>query len=217
MTWQLAVEVVGALLFVDFFSGLVHWFEDQYGTRNMHPWIVEYIVKPNRLHHIYPRRVVHCPRWISLAQGVGPAIVFFPMTILVLGWRMGLIATAMSTIPNFVHKWNHMRDSERPRLVKLLQACYILQGPSHHHTHHVNRTDTAYCVVTPFLNPVLDAINFWRGVEWLIFAVTGRRANDPDEPHAYYRVHGGKIQEYQLAEGIWTEWPDFEKYQRPVR
>jgi len=183
----------------------------------MPDWVVQKIVKPNRLHHIYPRKVVHCPRWISMLQGFGPAVVFLPLTIAFLGWRMGLIATTLSLFPNFVHKWNHMRDSERPRFVKILQSLYIIQGPRHHNSHHVNRTDTAYCVVTPVLNPILDGLKFWRILESLIFFVTGRRANDPDEPYRYYRLQGGKVEEVQAPDGTWMEWPDFERYQRPVR
>lgn len=210
-------QILGAVLYVDFFSGLVHWFEDQYGSDRMPRWVVESIVRPNRLHHIYPRKVVHCPRWISIAQGVGPAILFFPVTITLLGWKTGLIASVLSTLPNFVHKWNHQRDSERPGLVKALQAMYLLQAPRHHHAHHVGKTDIAYCVVTPFLNPVLDAIGFWRGLERLIFLVTGVPPNPPEEPHRYYRVENGRVMEFQFAEGVWREWPDFERYQQPVR
>lgn len=215
--WETLGQLVVAILFVDFFSGLVHWFEDQYGSERMPRWVVEYIVRPNRLHHIYPRRVVHCPRWISIAQGMGPAILFFPLTISLLGWRTGLMASVLSALPNFVHKWNHERDAERPALVKLLQSLYILQAPRHHHAHHVGKTDIAYCVVTPFLNPVLDGINFWRGVEWIIWRLTGIDANPPEEPQRFYRVENGTVMEFEFDTGRWREWPDFDYYQRPVR
>lgn len=214
--WATVFQVVGAVLFVDFFSGLVHWFEDQYGHERMPAWVVKHVVRPNRLHHIYPRKVVHCPRWISIAQGVGPAIVFFPVTIAVFGWKMGIITSCMSAIPNFVHKWNHQRDSERPGWVKALQACRIVQSPSEHHSHHAGQSDTAYCVVTPLLNPILDGIGFWRGVEWAIEKTFGLKANPPEEPHRFYRVEQGKVMEFMFDRGEWREWPDFERYQRPV-
>jgi len=210
-------EFVAAFLIVDFASGVVHWFEDQYGSMRMPRWVVKYIVKPNRLHHIYPRAVVHCPRWISVAQGVGPGIVFLPFLFVFLGWRLSLFALLLAALPNFVHKWNHQRDSERPTVVKLLQRLYLLQSPRHHHGHHVGRTDVAYCVVTPFLNPILDAVGFWRRLESLIRLVTGIEANGPEEPQLYYRVEGGRVMEYHFEKKTWAEWPHFERYQRPVR
>ena len=210
-------EFVVAVLLVDLASGVVHWFEDQYGSRSMPAWMVKYIVIPNRLHHIYPRAVVHCPRWISVLQGVGPGLLFMPILIAVLGWRISGVAICLAALPNFVHKWNHQRDSERPTIVKLLQRARILQGPRHHHAHHVGDTDVAYCVVTPYLNPLLDAIGFWRGLEKAIYLITRVQANSPQEPHKYFRVVSGKVMEYQFDRETWTEWPHLERYQRPVR
>ena len=78
-------------------------------------------------------------------------------------------------------------------------------------------TDVAYCVVTPYLNPLLDAIGFWRGLEKAIYLITRVQANSPQEPHKYFRVVSGKVMEYQFDRETWTDWPHLERYQRPVR
>ena len=41
--------------------------------------------------------------------------------------------------------------------------------------------DAAYCVLTGFLNPILDGCRFWRSLEWVIFAVLRVRKRDDDE------------------------------------
>ena len=39
--------------------------------------------------------------------------------------------------------------------------------------HHTNPKDVRYCPVTNALNPVLDALQFWVGLEWLLARVFG--------------------------------------------
>jgi hypothetical protein len=34
--------------------------------------------------------------------------------------------------------------------------------------HHKRPYGVRYCTTTNYLNPLLDAIGFWRGLEWLI-------------------------------------------------
>jgi hypothetical protein len=211
-------ELLFAYLFIDFCGGIVHWFEDQYLSERSNRWVVKYIVQPNRLHHIFPRKTAHCPFWISVLQGMGPGCVFIPLAALALGWGTCTYAMVFfSAIPNFIHKWNHRTESERPYAFKILQRLYLVQGPQHHNRHHTEQQDAGYCVMSPWLNPLLDRIGFWRGLEALVFTITRRRANSVAEPGRFYRLHQGQVLEYQFNDNTWTPWPHMRRYQRAVR
>ena len=49
-----------------------------------------------------------------------------------------------------------------------LQRLYVLQTPRHHGRHHQGDKNTHYCVVTTFLNPLLEEVGFWRRLEKLV-------------------------------------------------
>lgn len=55
-----------------------------------------------------------------------------------------------------------------PRPIRILQRLGILQGPAGHAVHHRLDKDTACCVITPCLNPLLDGLGFWRTLERLV-------------------------------------------------
>ena len=67
-----------------------------------------------------------------------------------------------------VHKYAHMLDHERPKLATILQKLYITQSYDEHHLHHISPHEINYCPVTPYLNPILEKVNFWRGLEYII-------------------------------------------------
>ena len=48
----------------------------------------------------------------------------------------------------------------------------LMQGFKHHARHHRAGKDTHYCVMTNYLNPVLERAHFFRSLETLIFKMT---------------------------------------------
>ena len=84
-----------------------------------------------------------------------------------LTWQL-LLFVAIGVNANEIHKWNHLPKSKRNKLVVVLQNLRLLQTPAHHKKHHVSSKDTNYCVITDYLNPALDAVQFWRILEWTI-------------------------------------------------
>jgi ubiquitin-conjugating enzyme E2 variant len=44
----------------------------------------------------------------------------------------------------------------------------VLQSQEQHASHHAQPFDTNYCVMTDWLNPVLQAVGFWPGVEAVV-------------------------------------------------
>jgi len=64
-----------------------------------------------------------------------------------------------------IHKYTHMLDSERPPCVTLLQKLWLIQGHDEHHQHHIAPHMINYCPITPYVNTILEKLNFWRRLE----------------------------------------------------
>ena len=166
------IECVVALLAVDFISGLVHWAEDTFGTETT-PVLGRWVIAPNVLHHrdasAFVTKGWFASSWdlalisllvaaVAFATGhFGPGVVLFA------------IAGANA---NEIHKWNHA-PSRAPLIARCLWAVGLLQRPNQHAWHHAHDKNTGYCVVTPFVNPVLDRVHFWRALEHLVVPFFG--------------------------------------------
>ena len=166
------IEVGVALLLVDFISGLVHWAEDTFGTETT-PVIGPWIVAPNVLHHRDAGAFVS-KGWLASSWDlalVGVAVIAVALMIGHAVLAVWLFAIAGANA-NQIHKWNHA-PGHAPWFVRGLWKSGLLQRPAHHARHHAAAKNTSYCVVTPFVNPVLDGLGFWRALERLIVPFTG--------------------------------------------
>ena len=169
----LPLQAAGVILAADFVAGLVHWFEDAY-IREDTPWVGRAIGRPNTLHHHLPRWMTRNSWWQSNRELlIGAALLVAGAAALgCLTWQILLFAVVAGNA-NEVHKWSHRTRRENGRLITLLQRLRVLQTPQHHAVHHTNPKDVRYCPVTNALNPVLDALQFWVGLEWLLARVFG--------------------------------------------
>lgn len=70
---------------------------------------------------------------------------------------------------NTVHKWAHA--DHHGSVLQFLQKYHIVLNPQHHQVHHTLPHDAYYCISCGWMNPVLRAINFWRGMERLLGAL----------------------------------------------
>ncbi len=163
----------------DFLSGVFHWLEDAYGKPTW-PIVGRHVTKPNILHHYVPRAFVTNSWFLSsrLLLAICTAIVAVTLALGVFNWMVAL-AMVLGVNANQVHKWSHRSRRENGPVVALLQRLRLVQSPAHHQRHHQQGKDSNYCVLTDFLNPVLDGLGFWRGAEWTIRRVFGvARRND---------------------------------------
>jgi hypothetical protein len=151
-------------LLADFMSGFFHWWEDRVGREDM-PFIGPQIVRPNRLHHVEPlaftyNTLLHrnAPLWIIAALISALWLALGGFSVL---WAF---ATLGGLIVNEVHRYAHRPQLAGP-LVRLLQETGAFQSPKHHAGHHRAPSDTRYCILTDWLNPVLDRIRLWEGLE----------------------------------------------------
>lgn len=58
-------------------------------------------------------------------------------------------------------------------IARFLQRIHVLQGAQHYWQHHKWPHDCNYCTLTPWMNPILDRIGLWRGIERLLIPLLG--------------------------------------------
>ena len=105
------------------------------------------------------------------AAAVGVAVAWWTG---MLTWRVGLFAALTANMDPF-HKVGHGTRKENGPVVSLLQGIRLLQTVRQHSRHHTDPKDSAYCVVTDVINPVLDRIRFWATLESFVRKTTGIR------------------------------------------
>jgi hypothetical protein len=165
--WAILGQALAGWLAADFFTGVFHWWEDRFG-REEWPVIGRWIIAPNRLHHARP---------LAFSAGGfigrnGASIV----AALVLGAAWATIAAPTvfmaatligGAISNEVHFWAH-RPAAAGGVRRVLQQIGLIQSPKAHALHHRPPHTVHFCVLTDWLNPVLEAIEFWSWVERLV-------------------------------------------------
>jgi hypothetical protein len=171
------VRATLVILLLDFVSGVVHWAMDSYGHPDS-PVMGRIYIGPNIRHHRYPRefmaRTYLQSSWDLLLVGA---------LILAAAWALGRVSwevwlfVVMGSNAILFHKWMHRTRRENGPVISLLHDLRLIQTPRHHARHHSGAKDTNYCVITVALNPLLDAVGFWRWLERavaLAFGVTPR-------------------------------------------
>lgn len=190
------IQICFVILLVDFASGLAHWFEDAYVGVDT-PLIGPSVGRLNIIHHHLPRHMVHKTYWQTSWDLIIVAVLLVSIAWLcgMLTWQVCLFA-AIGANANEFHKWAHRTRRENGRIVTTLQLLGLVQTPRHHMGHHVNPKTARYCTITNFLNPVLDRIRFWDGLEWLLAGIGLHRLADtsvtgptPDWIKTYQRMH----------------------------
>lgn len=167
------LQILLVIVLADFVAGIVHWAEDAY-VRDDTPLIGSFIGRANVIHHHLPRFMTRHNWWQSSWDLLAFAalVVFLAARLNLLTWHVWLFA-AISANANEVHKWSHRTRKENGRLITFLQNIRVLQTPQHHAIHHTNPKNVRYCPITNLVNPVLDRIRFWDGVEWWLARTIG--------------------------------------------
>ena len=180
------LRTVRTVFTAEFAAGAVHWFEDAY-VREDTPLVGKFIGRPNTVHHHYPRYMARHNWWYTSRDLclVSALIVLIAWACGVLTWQVWLFAF-ISANANEIHKWTHRTKAENGPLITFLQKIRILQTAKHHARHHTDPKNCHYCTTTNFLNPVLDGIHFWDGLEWLLAKTVGLHRR----PDTSVRGHG---------------------------
>lgn len=181
----LAIPV--GMLFADFFSGIVHWGCDTWGT--VKTPIFSAFIRSFREHHVDPMAIT---RHDFVEANGDNCLVCVPALLLLAVVRadlsssselfifVSLLTTAFFvSITNQIHKWSHTMSP--PAYVRFLQESNIILSRKVHNIHHQNPYDRYYCITTGWLNPLLGAINFWGAMEAAIQALLSQVPREDDQ------------------------------------
>lgn len=171
--WLVLLAIPLSLVLGDLVSGLVHWTADTYFSEET-PVIGPSLVKPFRMHHLYPRDI--CTHNLVTTVGnvciIAVPVLSFCLYLLWI-WPGSLwlafailsltLMSATTVATNQFHKWAHQeRPSSR---VRWLQRMRLVLAPSHHEVHHTAPFNMHYCITNGWLNPLLNKLKFFRGLE----------------------------------------------------
>jgi hypothetical protein len=147
-------------LFADFVGGLLHFVEDQ---QLLPTFLDRQIGLPNRLHHADPQSVTRDPD--ILRRNSTTIAAALPLIALVYAMTGATVFWAAASVGGLVsyeaHRWAHA-PRLAPGWAKVLQEIGLFQSPKHHALHHRPPHSRGYCILSDWLNPVLDEVGFWR-------------------------------------------------------
>ena len=187
LLWLILLAVPLSMVLGDLVTGVVHWSADTYWTDET-PIIGHSLIKPFRLHHLYPKDicthnlVTTIGNSCILAVPLLATCIYFLLDEQVSGWlafaTFTLAGLALVTVAtNLFHKWAH--QDQPGRVARLLQRARLVLGPANHQVHHTEPFDKYYCITNGWLNPVLQKLRFFRGLEmmlrWFGIRPTGRK------------------------------------------
>lgn len=161
-------QCIAVILCADFLSGIFHWWEDTYGNPNW-PILGKHVVQPNLLHHHEPRAFLKGSYWQRNNTSIITGIILIGLPFL-FGWFSLFYAAciAIASQSNEIHRKSHQTDKENGRLISFLQRTGLLQSRRHHGLHHQSPYHKNYCIITNYLNPVLECIRFFPILEWIL-------------------------------------------------
>jgi len=166
-TAAVVAKAFGCLLTADFIAGVLHWGEDTWLAPGTSAFLDRHLVEPNIEHHRRPGAIRDGTYWetnsvcIILAVAVALSCALAGVAC----WEVYLTLLIASQ-SNQIHAWGHTANP--PAIVAAFARIGIVQTASYHAVHHKRPYGVRYCTTTNYLNPLLDAIGFWRGLEWLI-------------------------------------------------
>ncbi len=153
------------------------------------PVLVPNFIKPFREHHKDPEDITRHD-WIetngnacvvSMPLLLATAVAIHPrpgdlFAVFILGSALSLTLGVLAT--NQFHKWAHMEHP--PRLALRFQRWGLILERQHHLIHHEAPFETYYCITTGWLNPLLQRLRFFEGLERLSRRWLGCRPGESD-------------------------------------
>lgn len=156
------LKIIAIILLADLLTGFFHFLLDQYGRPDAK--FFKNAIEINLAHHERPRQMVDRSYWHLTKDSyyIGLGLFLFSL-IWGFNWEVALLLL-VGAQANIVHKWAHMKRSEKNVVIHLLQKVKILQHKRHHGHHHRKPFDSYFCVMTNFWNPILEKLYFWEGM-----------------------------------------------------
>lgn len=174
------VLIAAGVLLADFVSGFVHWLEDSYGCETW-PVIGPIVIEPNIRHHYSPRDFTEVSYWkrnLPIIVLAAISIGIFWIADLLNLFTISFVFAASQA--NETHRWAHLPSRRRPLFVRILQRAGLFVSSRHHGRHHIHPFNSHYCTITNYINPVIDGMKLFRGIEYAIFRVCRVKPRDDD-------------------------------------
>lgn len=173
-------DLILGLLVADFLSGLIHWAQDLYLSPYRGSRVSQRMASENAYHHIYPLHILLTPWWrevrnpITYLSPIAGLFIYF-------GFYTGGWAVIFLSLTQVFHRVAHIKDAGR--VVALLRWLGVLCDYSTHLAHHYkglapclkHESTMGFCVITGWLNPILDLTRFFHGLECLLSLFGVRR------------------------------------------
>ena len=146
---MIILKVILVILLADLITGFFHFLLDQYGSPESR--FFKNAIKINLAHHDDPSKMVGRTYWQLTKDSWKLAIIVITLLTLALGFRWELVLLLLlGANTNIVHKWSHMKKSEKPFLVNFLQKVHLILDKRQHALHHRKPFDTHFCILTNF-------------------------------------------------------------------
>lgn len=174
------LQVTGCVALADLLVGTVHWWEDAYAKAEW-PVLGKLVAEPNLLHHRDPRAMTRQSWWknVDITVYLGGAILVAAALFHHLSWQLALVVT-LAAFTNLIHRWAHQNEAENGPIITWFQRTGLIQSRLQHATHHRWPRESHYCALTNYVNPVVERIHLWQGLEWVVEATTGvQRRREP--------------------------------------
>lgn len=183
----IAIQIIVAWFLADFITGVFHWWEDVYLEEGRSLEFLQGIAQDNRQHHESPTAITLNSWWGNMRSAT---VVALPTAAVF--WLVGAplwlwLGLAFTSFGNLIHRFAHEPERKRGVLLRCVQRTGLFISPEHHKKHHYNpvtgrRVDPkclstrAYCPMTDWVNPCLDAVRFWFVLEGLLALLGLKRA-----------------------------------------
>lgn len=174
------VKILLGYICADFIIGVYHWIKDTY-FGPFTPIIGKKLIWGSRLHHIRPKYVTEISDLELLKGSTIWTLFWMGPLFLIRGINsFNLTMFLMIIINDVVHKYTHFKEKERPYWATKLQKLGIFQSYDEHHLHHSLPFEVNYCPITPYVNTLLEKVNFWRKLETYIEKYTGVKPREKE-------------------------------------
>lgn len=165
------MEIVGQLfvgwLLADLFSGFFHWWQDEFGKVSW-PILGPWLIAPAQLHHAEPlvftsNTFAERTRASIIAAALVGAVWWYVAgpSVMMFAFITG------SALATEAHYYAHVPRNAGP-VLRVFQEIGLIQSPKGHAVHHRPPQNRNYCALTDWLNPLFEALDFWRRLERVV-------------------------------------------------
>jgi hypothetical protein len=201
------LQILIGYVLADFAGGILHWIEDTYLEYCIDLPIIGDIARENEMHHYFPRMILaygyieNMTYSLPISMFALIVLYFIDKSVFVKYPYFIVTFFILTSSTNIIHRFSHMRECENHFLVRCLHQFKILPSHEHHSIHHKISTEK-YCPISTYTNYLLDAILFWRGLEYIVFLLTGIKPHRKLAYEDYKPIHN------RMHENSKVECPD---------